>query len=198
MNKDNEKIDSDNDNNSDDDNDDGNLIVQVHKNSKIDGVDSDNHTAFDTSNKGQYRIWGKVIDGKFPSSCVVGPDFICLLFAYLLILIPSFLVICYVAPNIHWIISLIGFINLCCVMYFLSYTAFSDPGIIPKRPPSKSQNPKPNSEQLRQRRVFCPYCNILRPVNSFHCSYCDACILNLDHHCPVSYFLNKPTIKNKS
>ncbi len=155
------------------------------------GDEEEDKLVFNGINKGQHRLWGKVIGGRFPSSCVVGPDFICLFVAYLLILFPATSIIFIVAPTLHWMLSVVGFANLCVVMYYLSYTAFSDPGIIPKQPPNPS-NEKPSlsqSEQLRQRRVICPHCNILRPAHAFHCTYCDACILELDHHCPVSFHL---------
>ena len=32
--------------------------------------------------------------------------------------------------------------------------------------------------------ILCSQCNIMRPVHSRHCYHCDACIENLDHHCP--------------
>lgn len=31
---------------------------------------------------------------------------------------------------------------------------------------------------------FCVICGIFRPQNTVHCKYCNACIAEMDHHCP--------------
>ncbi len=31
---------------------------------------------------------------------------------------------------------------------------------------------------------YCESCSLRRPMNVLHCEYCNACVLDLDHHCP--------------
>ncbi|XXQ32831.1 Palmitoyltransferase [Plasmodiophora brassicae] len=69
-------------------------------------------------------------------------------------------------------------------------TILSDPGIIPRRPPLRPGECKPNrvqdvlvAGQLTRLR-WCETCCIFRPPRSAHCWIVDACIENYDHYCP--------------
>ncbi len=76
--------------------------------------------------------------------------------------------------------------------------AITDPGFIPRgaQDPTILSNSKQflkkliiNGGQNRSHNVpmeikFCSTCLIYRPPRSVHCAICDACVLEMDHHCP--------------
>jgi hypothetical protein len=63
---------------------------------------------------------------------------------------------------------------------FLFLTALTDPGIIPRRPPSSLlQN---MSADAREKMQYCHTCRIVRPPRAKHCRYCDNCVEVFDHH----------------
>jgi len=67
-------------------------------------------------------------------------------------------------------------------------TAFSDPGIIPRRILENIGKKKlvfrvNQLGYIRKYRI-CKTCNILRPQRSNHCCDCDNCVMKFDHHCP--------------
>lgn len=74
-------------------------------------------------------------------------------------------------------------------------TAFTDPGIIPRKVHRLSDRnwtqriPVPPRFQdicldgTTVRLKFCSTCQIFRPPRSFHCPICDNCVERFDHHC---------------
>jgi len=67
-------------------------------------------------------------------------------------------------------------------LLFLFLTAFTEPGIIPRRPPS--QLLESMSPDMREKVQYCHTCRIIRPPRAKHCRYCDNCVEVFDHHCP--------------
>lgn len=131
---------------------------------------------------GKHRLlWGKP-GNKFPATCLLGPDWPCLLLSFILIWGTTLGVMFGISLNGPPFVYLVGAASLFLVTFFLSGAAFSDPGIIPKKERSptaiESGMPPPNDPHTGQ--TLCSRCLVYRPRGAFHCRDCDACILDLD------------------
>lgn len=75
-----------------------------------------------------------------------------------------------------------GLILFILNIIFLLLTAFTEPGIIPRKSPS--QVLEAMDDDMRDKVQYCHTCHILRPPRAKHCKYCDNCVEVFDHHCP--------------
>ena len=97
----------------------------------------------------------------------------------------------------------ICFISYFLTNYYMLLSFLTEPGIIPKECPQFSKNNSKDKEKEENSRdknnenmeaipkIFteriCITCNIIRPPGTSHCSDCDNCVQNFDHHC---YFIS--------
>ena len=122
----------------------------------------------------------------FPATCVVGPDYPCLFVTYTLLLGPTLAFIILCAPTLHTAVIIIEAFLIFIVVAFLSITAGSDPGILQKQTPVELevQRERLEEEGRAQNMTVCVLCNVYREPGTSHCYDCNACIIELDHHCP--------------
>lgn len=112
----------------------------------------------------------------------------------------------FLAERITLGIPIIGGILYIFTMLSLLRTSFSDPGIIPRasqdeaayiekqievpnalnsptyRPPPRTKEVLVRGQTVKLK--YCFTCKIFRPPRASHCSLCDNCVQNFDHHCP--------------
>lgn len=72
-----------------------------------------------------------------------------------------------------------------CLAFLL--VATSNPGVVTEEDFTDSEeesNPLSLSENSPSRKRLCRKCNIRVSKGTFHCSDCDVCIKDFDHHCP--------------
>ncbi|CEF68520.1 Palmitoyltransferase [Strongyloides ratti] len=107
----------------------------------------------------------------------------------------------YLFKNVSPAIPIIVCILFIFVITCLLKTSLTEPGIIPRASSREVIEIDRQSEEaglgrnVRQPKTvvingihfklkYCNTCRIYRPPRSSHCSICDNCILNFDHHCP--------------
>jgi hypothetical protein len=108
------------------------------------------------------------------------------------IIIPTILFIVFVTESISRIMTAFTIALFLFVLFSLSHTAFSDPGIVFHH----EYEIDPEAAE-RDRVIQCAQCNVKRPSTARHCYRCGVCVdrvaslclsssnpSQLDHHCP--------------
>ena len=129
----------------------------------------------------------------------------CVIFIPILFLIHVLVGLLYIIPYISsnigskLLIILIGLILVVVSLMAYFKAAYSHPGIVPKLwrewegnmyskpkdpPYTKPVNIKGASLVItKYSQQYCQKCKIYRPLRTYHCSACNACVTRLDHHC---------------
>lgn len=122
----------------------------------------------------------------FPSVCLWGPDWPCNICTWLLILGPTIPFQALVAWRLHIGVTLAGLVLAFFALFMLAATALSDPGYLPKQSKAglEAQRLRMEEQGLSGTFTVCQFCNVIRIERTSHCYDCNACVLELDHHCP--------------
>ena len=131
---------------------------------------------------------------KCDGAIIYGPKIRNLLITTFVINLSNLIGICVIQQNI---VSLV--LSWILVDYFLYRSALSDPGILPRQPRHQMSKIKQkrklifngNKSHLVEMK-YCTTCHIIRPMGcssqsdhrTVHCSQCDCCVQEFDHHCP--------------
>lgn len=122
---------------------------------------------------GRVHIFGEwIAKTKSYRYAVIGPDWLCVMMTYILIVVPSVFVYMYL---LHTLAEEIIFFILFGVCIFGLTTVFiADPGLVRKYHHARSRH-----------WTYCDHCESFRPPGTVHCSTCQVCVAEYDHHCPV-------------
>ncbi|SPJ11937.1 palmitoyltransferase, putative [Plasmodium sp. DRC-Itaito] len=126
---------------------------------------------------------------------ITGPNIFFLLFTYIIIIIsvlPIYIITYFqIDSSFCLTVALVSLtIFFILVLFFLTTTAFCDPGIIPKRNYVDLSLPKGrtafttvkiNGTIIKQ--YWCVNCNHFKEPRSKHCYTCNNCVTKFDHHC---------------
>jgi hypothetical protein len=137
----------------------------------------------------RYQMWRGNNTFYFNGRMMTGSHPYQLLLSATLILGTSLLFLLLIIPFVSDYTFLFQFLFFCIFwnFFFLFSTAFTEPGIYPKR---KINNYSTDIFQIKYcsllKEVYCLSCGIIHSSRSRHCKFCNNCIEVFDHHCPVS------------
>ena len=135
----------------------------------------------------RYEEWKGNNNFFFDGALMFGADGKFFITTQFIILVPSTLFMVFVVPDLPHAHSILGGLITCglFMMFFLWMAALTEPGIIPRCPKHEVPDlPPPGSNMGPNGWKLCVTCNVYRPPRAKHCSYCDNCVEELDHHCP--------------
>ncbi|VWU48247.1 palmitoyltransferase DHHC8, putative [Hepatocystis sp. ex Piliocolobus tephrosceles] len=131
----------------------------------------------------------------FKGNVITGPNIFHLIFTYLIIIfsvLPVYVII-YSHTDDTLLFSLETFALLVffiLVLFFMTITAFCDPGIIPKKsyvdlslPAGKAAFTTVKINGTIIKNYWCVHCNHFKEPRSKHCYACNNCVTKFDHHC---------------
>ncbi|KAK8809148.1 hypothetical protein WA171_001273 [Blastocystis sp. BT1] len=124
-----------------------------------------------------YLLWGNECKhAYFPLVAIAGPDWPTMVITYLAF-IGITIFDCYVAmKNTSSNVFIYAFIGIAAVLFWiLLTTTLSNPGIA-----FRGQAIDPSTPVTSE----CRFCEIQRVKGTCHCSICNVCYRDLDHHCP--------------
>lgn len=107
---------------------------------------------------------------------------------YYLILVLCFIMFQYLVYVYYYLANMGRITQICAGIFFhliffmllwsLVRTVISDPGQVPRYWGNFMDDPESN------KRRYCIICHLFKPERCHHCSNCQRCVLNMDHHCP--------------
>lgn len=140
-------------------------------------------TTFRFDDKYRYQMWEGKNKFLFGGRIMLGAHDKHLLISLTLLIVTYSVFLGLIVPLLEIpLLFFIGVFLFVGTLIFLLLTAFTEPGIIPRRPPSKLLESL--SPDVREKVQYCHTCRIVRPPRAKHCRYCDNCVEVFDHHCP--------------